>query len=203
MSKNNALRPKTSRGELTRQKILDAAKREIGGRGFAEASISTITAEAGVGQGTFYLYFRTKEDVLRELVLHMGRKLRRHLTMAVGDSPSRIEAERRGLLAFLEFVRDNPDLYRVVEEAQFVDETIYRQYYDDFAESYRSALLAAEARGEIRPGQAEVRAWALMGIAVMLGHRFAIWEKDASLPRIAEAAFDMVAHGLIPDDRRG
>ncbi|MFX9050282.1 TetR/AcrR family transcriptional regulator, partial [Acinetobacter baumannii] len=90
MSKNNALRPKTSRGELTRQKILDAAKREIGGRGFAEASISTITAEAGVGQGTFYLYFRTKEDVLRELVLHMGRKLRRHLTLAVGDSPSRI-----------------------------------------------------------------------------------------------------------------
>ena len=59
--------PKTKRGERTRQKILDAAEREIGRKGFAEASISTITAEAAVGQGTFYLYFRSKEDALREL----------------------------------------------------------------------------------------------------------------------------------------
>ena len=43
--------PKTKRGERTRQKILDAAEREIGRKGFAEASISTITAEAEVGQG--------------------------------------------------------------------------------------------------------------------------------------------------------
>ena len=106
--------PKTKRGERTRQKILDAAEREIGRKGFAEASISTITAEAAVGQGTFYLYFRSKEDVLRELVLRMGRRLRRHLTLAVADAPSRLEAERRGLRAFLEFVRANPDLYRVV-----------------------------------------------------------------------------------------
>ena len=59
--------PKTKRGERTRQKILDAAEREIGRKGFSEASISTITAEAAVGQGTFYLYFRTKEDVLANL----------------------------------------------------------------------------------------------------------------------------------------
>src|SRR5947209_20065397 len=89
--------PKTKRGERTRQKILDAAQREIGRKGFAEASISTITAEAAVGQGTFYLYFRSKEDVLRELVLRMGRRLRCHLTLAVADAPTRLEAEHRGL----------------------------------------------------------------------------------------------------------
>ena len=69
--------PKTGRGERTRQKLLAAARREIGRRGFADTSVSSITAEAGVGQGTFYIYFRSKEDVLRELVLHMGRSLRR------------------------------------------------------------------------------------------------------------------------------
>ena len=57
--------PKTQRGERTRQKILDAAEREIGARGFSDASIATITAEAAVAQGTFYLYFRSKEEVLR------------------------------------------------------------------------------------------------------------------------------------------
>src|SRR4029453_10473415 len=132
--------PKTRRGERTRQKILNAAQREIGSKGFAEASISTITAEAAVGQGTFYLYFRSKEDVLRELVLRMGRRLRRHLTLAVAEAPSRLEAERRGLLAFLEFVRANPDLYRVVAESQFVDQTVFRRYYEEFAAGYRKGL---------------------------------------------------------------
>jgi len=190
--------PKTKRGERTRQKILDAAEREIGRKGFAEASISTITTEAAVGQGTFYLYFRSKEDALRELVLRMGRRLRRHLTLAIADAPTRLEAERRGLRAFLEFVRANPDLYRVVAESQFVDPAIFRRYYEEFAASYRTGLLAAEAKGEIRPGDAEVRAWALMGISDMVGRRFALWDGKVPLKRVAEAAYELVAEGLEP-----
>lgn len=191
-----ALAPKTNRGELTRQKILDAAEREIGQKGFAEASVSAITAEAAVAQGTFYLYFRNKEEVLRELVLRMGRRLRRHLTLAIADANSRLEAERAGLLAFLEFARANPNLYRVVEESQFVDPSVYHRYYDDFARNYRAALIAAEGTGEIRPGNAEIRAWALMGLAVMLGHRYGIWDTSVPLKPIADAAFDMIAVGL-------
>jgi AcrR family transcriptional regulator len=190
--------PKTKRGERTRQKILDAAQRQIGRKGFAEASISTITAEAEVGQGTFYLYFRSKEDVLRELVLRMGRRLRRHLTLAVGDAPSRLAAERRGLGAFLEFVRANPDLYRVVAESQFVDQAVFRRYYQDFAAGYVKALRAAEKRGEIRKGDAEVNAWALMGICDMVGRRFALWDRKASLKRVADAAFGLIEEGLAP-----
>jgi AcrR family transcriptional regulator len=190
--------PKTKRGERTRQKILDAAEREIGRKGFAEASISTITAEAGVGQGTFYLYFRSKEDVLRELVLRMGRRLRRHLTLAVADAPSRLEAEHRGLRAFLEFVRANPDLYRVVAESQFVDPAVFRRYYEEFAASYRKGLVAAEAKGEIRKGDAEVHAWALMGISDMVGRCFALWDQKVPLERVADAAFELIEKGLTP-----
>src|SRR5262249_56727813 len=102
---------KPRRGERTRQKLLNAAQRQIGSKGFAEASVSTITAEAAVGQGTFYLYFRSKEDVLRELVLRMGRRLRRHLTLAIAGAPNRLEAERSRLSALLAIVRANAHPY--------------------------------------------------------------------------------------------
>jgi AcrR family transcriptional regulator len=191
--------PKTGRGEMTRRKILDAAKREIGRRGFAEASISTITAEAGVAQGTFYIYFRTKEDVMRELVLHMGRMLRHHLTEATAGAKNRLEAEKLGLRAFLDFVRKNPDLYKVVEESQFVDEKVYRQYYTDFAKSYRIALAAAEKRGEVAASKngvsTEVRAWMLMGISVFLGQRYGLWDPKTPLEPIIAAAAPGAAPG--------
>ena len=76
MTARASQKPKTDRGERTRRKILDAAALEIGRRGFSASSISDITAAAGVGQGTFYIYFQSKEEVLREMVLQMGRDLR-------------------------------------------------------------------------------------------------------------------------------
>lgn len=193
--------PKTKRGQRTRERLLDAAEIEIGGRGFAEASISTITAQAKVGQGTFYLYFRSKEDVMRELVLRMGRRLRRHLTLSIAEAPDRLEAERRGIRAFLEFVRANPNLYRVVAEAQFVDPEVYRRYYEDFAKSYSSALKAAVRRGEIAKGDAEVRAWALMGLSDMVGMRYALWDSKTKLDQVSDAAFELIAKGLEPRRR--
>lgn len=191
-------KPKTRRGEATRDRILDAAEEEIGGRGFSEASITSITARANVGQGTFYLYFRTKEDVLRELVLRMGRRLRRHLTLATRDAPDRMDVERRAVLAFFVFVRENPNLYRVVAESQFVDDTVFRRYYLDLASGYRSGLEAAVVRGEISPGDAEVRAWALMGIGDMVGRRYALWDQTTPLENVAASAYEFIAHGLAP-----
>lgn len=193
-----ALTPKTDRGERTRQRILDAAEREIGSRGFADSSVSSITQEAKVAQGTFYVYFRTKEDVLRELVLRMGRRLRRALTLATSGLDNRLEIERRGIHAFFACVRENPNLYRVVAESQFVDEAAYRKYYFDFAESYRLALDAAVAAGQISPGDSEARAWALMGVCDMAGRRYALWDSASPFEAAAEEAFALVAYGMAP-----
>jgi AcrR family transcriptional regulator len=190
--------PKTDRGERTRQKILAAAGSEIGRRGFSVTSISDITSAAGVGQGTFYIYFQSKEDVLRELVLQMGRELRQHLSDATTGAKTRLDAEREGLLAFIEFVRSNPGLYRIVEESQFVDEAVYRRYYMDFAATYRAALQAAEARGEISRGSAEVRAWALMGMAVFLGQRYGLWDVATPLEDVVGPAVDLIGRGMQP-----
>jgi hypothetical protein len=63
----------------------------------------------------------------------------------------------------------NPDLYRVVAQSQFVDQAVFRRSYEEFAAGYVKGLRAAEKRGEIRKGDAEVYAWALMGICDMVG----------------------------------
>jgi AcrR family transcriptional regulator len=52
----------------TREKLLEAGKRVIYRKGFHSARVSDITEEAGVAHGTFYLYFKAKEDFLLELL---------------------------------------------------------------------------------------------------------------------------------------
>jgi len=191
-------RPSTARGEATRSRLLEAAEAEIAEKGFSRASISSITRRAGVGQGTFYLYFPSKEDALRELVLHMGRELRRALGLATRGVKARLEIERKGLEAFLRFSLSHQDLYRVVMESQFVDETIYRDYYQTLADAYARGLERAQAAGEIRAGHPETQAWALMGIAHFLGLRYTIWEQREPPPEAMESALEMIAHALEP-----
>jgi AcrR family transcriptional regulator len=114
------------------------------------------------------------------------------------DAPDRLQAERLGIRAFLQFVRDNPNLYRVVAESQFVDPAIHRAYYEEFAAGYRAGLEEAEARGEISAGDAEVRAWALMGVTDMVGRRYSLYDQRGPLEAAAEAAFDFIAQGIAP-----
>ncbi len=189
-------RPTTARGEATRQKLLQAAEAEIGEKGYSRASVSSITKRAGVGQGTFYLYFPGKEDALRELVRHMGRELRHALSRATVGATSRTEIERRGFEAFLTFSLGHKNLYRVVMESQFVDESIYREYYQTLANAYAVGLRKAQASGEFREGDPETQAWALMGVAHFLGLRYTIWDHRVPPEHVMRTAFDMILHGL-------
>ena len=51
----------------TKQKLLEASRKIICEKGLANTSVEEITAAAGVSKGTFYTYFRRKEDVVYEL----------------------------------------------------------------------------------------------------------------------------------------
>jgi AcrR family transcriptional regulator len=53
--------PRTARGTRTRAKLLEAAEAVFASVGYHDASIVKITEAAGVGLGTFYLYFDGKQ----------------------------------------------------------------------------------------------------------------------------------------------
>ncbi|EAR50095.1 regulatory protein, TetR [Oceanicola granulosus HTCC2516] len=190
--------PKTKRGLARRAKILRAAEEVIGQSGFSAATIADITRAAETALGTFYIYFTSKEEVFHELVLEMGRTTRASVTQAVAGAADRLEAERAGLRAFLSFVEERPALYRIVEEARFVDPDAYRDYFSSFAEAYADQLRAAAGAGEISEGDAEVRAWALMGVAKTLGERFVLWDDTPDLERVVDSAFALIRDGLAP-----
>jgi AcrR family transcriptional regulator len=62
-----------SQKESRRQEILAAALRCFASNGFHSTVIADIVREAGVSQGTFYLYFKTKDDVIAALADDRGQ----------------------------------------------------------------------------------------------------------------------------------
>ena len=146
--------------------------------------------------GTFYVYFDSKEEIFRALVSYMGKLTRKWISERVAESPDRLTAERRGVQAFMDFVRTHRNLYQIVAEAQFVAEDAYREYYTVFAEAYRQNLESAAKAKEIREGDHEVWAWALIGMTVFLGMRFTAWNDERTSEETARAAADLIASGM-------
>jgi AcrR family transcriptional regulator len=193
--------PRTARGERTLRKILDAARDEFGERGFSDSSIVGITQRAGVALGTFYTYFDSKEAVFQALVGDMSAQVRDRVAPAFKEAADAIDGERRALESFLEFARSHRDVYRIIDEAEFVQPSAYREHYETTAKRIAARLAGARDKKEIDAkltnDELEILAWAIMGANVFLGLRFSVWSStDPS--QVADITSRLLRTGLQP-----
>lgn len=188
---------KTSKGEATKQKLLDAAEEIFGTKGYFNTSIVDITLKADVAQGTFYIYFPSKIRVFQELIKELSHGLRKAISQALIGAGSRREAEELGFATFFSFIKEHRNLYRIVQEVQFVDEDLYKWYYRRLAEGYIKGLETAMASGEFRYLDPEIVAYALMGIAEFLGMRWVLWEKKDVPEKALATTMRLIMEGLI------
>ncbi len=174
-------RPLSERGERTRRRLLEAAEAVFAELGYHDASIVKITEAAGVGQGTFYLYFASKKEVFDELVVDLNHRVRQAMTEGTSKGKTRAEAERLGFAAFFRFTAEHPALYRI-RQAEFVSPEILHLHYERLTSGYVAGLRQAMEAGEIAQGDPELLAWALMGIGELVGMRWILWNGRAELP---------------------
>jgi AcrR family transcriptional regulator len=192
--------PRTPRGEKTMRKILDAALAEFGESGFSESSIVSITTRAKVALGTFYTYFDSKEGLFAALVADMSARVSREVAPALSEGFDMLDSERRALNAYLHFAAEHKEVYRIIDEAEFVAPEAYRFHYETVAARIASRLEAGGEKGEVRKLSAlerDVLAWAAMGMNVFLGLRFSVWGKEDA-EEVATIANRILRAGLEP-----
>ncbi len=191
--------PRTARGLKTKRKLLDAAALEFGEKGFHEASITGITQRAGTALGSFYTYFDSKDELFSALVRDMSARVKSHAASAMTEWEDAMEREKLALQAFMNFAREHKEIYRIIDEAEFVDPASYRLHYEDAAQRIHERLQEGVAAGDFRGPLEEAHAWAIMGMNVFLGMRYGIWSEEKSAAEIAEIANGILARGLAAD----
>ncbi|MBO0727952.1 MAG: TetR/AcrR family transcriptional regulator [Acidimicrobiaceae bacterium] len=128
--------------------MVDAARQVFVEKGFLESSVADIVERAGVAHGTFYHYFESREDVLREIAEDADQRLNALMGEMVlhrspGVSPS--QRIRDGVRALLVAYAAQAQIMAVLEEASRYNGHIgaqrdarLRHYIDELAASIRS-----------------------------------------------------------------
>ena len=162
------------RAEDRPREICAAALEVFAEKGFAAAKLDEIAKRAGVSKGTLYLYFKDKEQlfraVVRDAVVPNVDRLRAALIqtgLPFGD------LVRMFLANFVEVANRVPVgavAKMVISESRNFPE-LAKVWHDEVVSKALGTMTAliemAQARGEVRPGDARLHSFTLMGPMLM------------------------------------
>jgi AcrR family transcriptional regulator len=184
-----------------RAQILSAARERFTRQGVTNTTVNDIAKAAKVAKGTVYLYYRTKDDLLRQL-LDDDLDALRSATLPVIAEPG---ALHRRLCRFFEITLEFFDRHReFIEHCQLemkpevrkkVRTTLGRCYQDQVDAWTRSLALDA-ARGEVASSTADGVSWQIVALARgMAQQRLAGWTSESPLDAATRAA-ELLSKGL-------
>lgn len=154
----------------TKKAILSAAIELFGKNGFEQTSIAQLAKTAGVGKGTVYSYFRTKQDILQAFCDDELEFIHEQLASKTNESAPVLEQLVTIFMAEFEYVTRNPEFGRLyMQEIVFPRQEIVKKHKEQenkYFEMIFPILSRAQDRGEIRKE---------MELLHLCGHFFALF----------------------------
>ena len=190
------IKPKTKRGEATLENLIDAAAVVFYEKGFHGGSISDITRRAGVGNGTFYIYFDSKLSVYRYLLVEYGKRIRAKSNQAISGCTTRKEAERLGIRSFFEFVLEDQGIFNIIWESLYIDKTLFDEFYTTFSKFYVSRLKKAQESGEVRDIDPQVLSYVLMGITNFVALNSLVLKQEKNIDFLVDEVMKVLEKGI-------
>ena len=136
-----------------RQKILNVAARQFQEHGFAKTSIASIMQAAGLGVGTFYNYFGSKEEVLLTLAKNLREEVEKNISVAGAENSSAAEMLALCCACTAKIIDENRfilPLFISASEHSDKPEQIPQSLSPGFGELFDEIILRGQQRGEFR-----------------------------------------------------
>ncbi len=198
--------PKSAKAQRTRQKILEAARTVFAERGFAKATAEEISTKAGVGYGTFYLYFEDKRQALHTILSEVDDHL-----YQLGQTESS-EKQRLGLGAlapikaiiggFFDSFKAYSDVLKICHELSATDPDFKSQHDKVRArlvDRIKGHILKGLEFGNTRNVDPEIASVAIAGmvetIAVEWFFNNRSWDREKVINTVAKLYYSAVIKG--------
>jgi AcrR family transcriptional regulator len=191
----------------TRQEeILDAAVRLFAEHGYGGTDTQLLADELGVGKGTLYRYFPSKEKLFLAAVDRLMRRFLEYVESRLAGIEDPLEQISTGVRAYLTFLAENPEFVELLmqERARFKDrkKPTYFEYRDANAEKWRARYRGLIAAGRLRSIPVE-RIRDVMG-QLLYGTMFINYftAQAKSVETQAEDILDVMFNGILSNTER-
>lgn len=140
--------------ENKHQKILQAAIKVFSEKGFYNSRVSEIAKEANVADGTIYLYFKNKDDILISLFEEEFGKIVQNMRVSLEKDKDALQKIKRFAIAHLSIVTKQQKLAEVMgvevrQSSKFMKEYVNKPFIE-YLNIIRSVVIEGQEKGLIR-----------------------------------------------------
>ena len=174
-------------------------------KGYAQARVSDIVARAGVAQGTFYLYFRSKEAIFRHICATFMEQFSRAFAESDDIFDGSTEAEisqsvhqfiRKQLILY----RENSAVAELIAREGIGHGGLFKEIYEDifvhFHQLMKARIEEIIDRGIVRFRDAETASILLIGLFERTMFLISLIGKDIGVDELAEQMAAFILKGL-------
>jgi AcrR family transcriptional regulator len=187
--------------QTTKEKILEAARLEFAEHGIRAAKIAAICRRADVANGTFYLHYRTKEQVWEELLQHAVEELA--LRLRVSSAVKEMDARTRDRLEvsiIVGFAEERGDLFGFIMGERSGQITAHNVFFDSLNTQRCDMIARGIATGEFRPGlHPMITALADIGATTEIIQWWLVNRDKMTREQLIEYLIDLRARMFFPD----
>ncbi|MGE5502530.1 MAG: TetR/AcrR family transcriptional regulator [Ignavibacteriales bacterium] len=180
-----------------RQAILDAAREVFGELGYEAATVRDIIRRTGLASGTFYNYYRSKEEVFEALADDGARRFRPILREQFEKTQDFASYLRGAVLAYFEFIANEHETWQARRPAgerqphmQVETPEMHRVF-----EEVRDSFIAAMQRGDAPRVDADYLAASAIAVAREIGQQM-LERRPIDLHAAADFAVSFILGGV-------
>jgi AcrR family transcriptional regulator len=188
------------------EQILEAAARLFARHGYTDTDTQLLAEKLGVGKGTLYRYFPSKEELFLATVDRVMRRLHEQIEAAIKDVDEPLQRIALAIRAYLAFFAEHPDFVELLiqERAQFKDrkKPTYFQHREVHVERWRDLYRGLIAAGRVRKMPVERITDVVSDL--VYGTMFTNYFTGKRRPPEEQARqiLDVVFHGILSDSER-
>ncbi len=183
-------------------RIIEAATKVFSGKGFFKSTVSDVARAADVAEGTIYLYFKNKDDLLISIFEDSMDMFNRELETALNGIDDPAERLRSLIRLHLGLVEKNKELAQVLHVELRQSEKFMREYQGEKFINYLKRIQALIEEGQgtgIFRADADARfiRRSLFGALDEVSLKWVLGKKKEPLEQCASQLADLFLHGLM------
>ena len=200
---SNSLRERLR--QTAAEAMLDSAESEMIRKGYEHATMQEIAAAAGCATGTFYLYFKNKEELFQAIVARHARALFATARAAMDAVPDPIQKLRATTVAHLRYIQQHLPFFRLFFSAiptrkRSLEHRLSgeaRSQRDEYNRIELEVLKQAQKQGKIRTDlSAELLQEFMDAVGFAMVERFAFADDPPSLQQQTRIIWGLMAGGI-------
>jgi TetR/AcrR family transcriptional regulator, fatty acid metabolism regulator protein len=129
-------------------RILEAAVKVFARQGFHQSTVAQIAKEAGVADGTIYLYFKNKDDILLHFFSSKAKQVFDRFRKEVGRGQDSLEKLRNLVRVHLAEFQNDPDMAIVYEIETHQSSRLAEEQIREMAKMYQDILSEIVEQGQ-------------------------------------------------------